>query len=261
MNVIRKNQTFPKKQQTTIIMESANQSAYLDAVFEFIPSKKTKSFWVITAYNPNGKTLSPGENAIADTRLSEELKRLKLPFFRVIGMSRDGNHAEPGWGVDCDEKTAIKLGKSYQQEALFYFTKNTIELVDCRDGQRISLDDPQSRILDPRDLKHYTIIIESSGDRRKIDPLEYTGVCTRVGAWFPRYTVQRAEGCSQSRFSDSILIHVASRDTKKIITVVRDIRTFLTQINIGISHRGIYQNVREWSDDELILAAFSSVDS
>jgi hypothetical protein len=242
-------------------MKTPNQSAYLDTVFELIPKKKTHSFWVITAHNPNGETLSSGENTLADINLRDEIETLKIPFFRVIGMSRDGNHAEPGWGMECDEKTAIKLGKSYQQEALFYFTKNTIELVDCRDGQRISLDEPQSRILDPRDLKHFTIIIESSGDRRKIDPLEYTGVCTRVGAWFPRYTVQRAEGCSQSRFSDSLLIHIASRDTKKIVTVVRDIRTFLTQINIGISHRGIYQPVREWSDDEMILATFSSVES
>jgi hypothetical protein len=128
--------------------------------------------------------------------------------------------------------------------------------VDCRDGERISLDEPQTRIMDPRDLKHFTIMVESSGDRRKIDPLEYTGVCTRAGALFPRYTIQRAEGCFQSRFSDSLLIHVTTREPRKIIILARDIRCFLTQINVGISHNGVYQRVQEWSDDNMILASF-----
>jgi hypothetical protein len=176
--------------------------------------------------------------------------------FRIIGMSRDQNHAEPGWGFPCDETTALEIGRRYRQEAVFHFSAVRIDLVDCKTGERQPLDDPASRVLDPRDVRHFTLFVGSSGDRKILDPAEYTEVCTRVGAIFPGFTLQHAQGCFQSSFEDTLMIHIATREPHKVIALARDLRGFLNQIGIGISHNGVYQRVREWSDDELILQSF-----
>lgn len=230
--------------------------AYHDTVFEYIPTGKPPDFWVITAYNPDGKDADPADNIAADYRLREEIESLGLVPFRLIGRSPDSSHAEPGWGVPCDESTALEIGRRYRQEAVFHFTVGRIELVDCESGSHESLENPSSRILDPRDVRHFTLSVGSPGGRCKIDPLEYAGVCTRVGALFPGFTIQRAEGCFQSRFEETLLIHIATREPQKVLTLAHDLRCFLTQDGIGISHNGIYQRVRDWTDDELILQSF-----
>jgi hypothetical protein len=52
------------------------------------------------------------------------------------------------------------------------------------------------------------------------------------------------------------MIHIATREPHKVLRVAHDLRCFLNQTGIGISHNGIYQRVREWTDDELILQSF-----
>ncbi len=121
------------------------------------------------------------------------------------------------------------------------------------------LENPATRIRDPREVRHFTLFVGSPAGRNRLDPLEYAGVCTRVGALFPGFTIQRADGCSQSRFEDTLLIHIATREPQKILEVVHTLRGFLNQDGIGISHNGIYQRVRDWSDDTLILESFNLI--
>jgi hypothetical protein len=230
--------------------------AYHETVFEFIPNGKTPDFWVITAYNPDGKPNDAGDNIYADSNLREEIVSLGLVPFRVIGRSPDSSHAEPGWGFPCDEATALEIGRRYRQEAVFHFTAGRIDLVDCESGSHESLGNPSTRILDPRDVRHFTLSVGSPGGRGKIDPLEYAGICTRVGALFPGFTIQRAEGCFQSRFEETLLIHIATREPQKVLTLAHDLRCFLNQIGVGITHNGIQQRVRDWTDDRLILQSF-----
>ena len=230
--------------------------AYHDTVFETIPTGDASHFWVITAYNPDGEDAPAADNLLEDSRLHAEIAEMGFTPFRIIGMSRDESHAEPGWGFPCDETTAMEIGRRYRQEAVFHFTAGRIDLVDCKTGERQSLDDPTSRIRDPRDVRHFTLSVGSPGGRGKIDPLEYAGVCTRVGALFPGFTIQRAEGCFESRFEETLLIHIATREPQKVLTLAHDLRCFLNQIGIGITHNGIQQRVRDWTDDDLILASF-----
>ena len=105
-------------------------------------------------------------------------------------------------------------------------------------------------------MRQFTLSVGSPGDRGKIHPLEYAGVCTRVGALFSGFTIQRAEGCFESRFEETLLIHIATREPQKVLTLAHDLRCFLNQDGIGISHNGIYQRVRDWTDDGLILQSF-----
>lgn len=88
--------------------------AYLLTVFQFIPESKPDSFWVITAFNPDGITRDITKNNAADSKLHEELTKAGLAPFRIIGMSPDASHAEPGWGIATDEITALSLGVRFR---------------------------------------------------------------------------------------------------------------------------------------------------
>lgn len=87
--------------------------AYYDTVFETIPTGDTSDFWVITAYNPDGKDADSGDNQTGDSKLRSEIVKMGFTPFRITGMSCDQKHAEPGWGFPCDEATAIEIGRRY----------------------------------------------------------------------------------------------------------------------------------------------------
>lgn len=237
-------------------MNPITNPAYLHTVFEFVPRESLEEFWVVSAFNPRGKTVGLGDNEAADARLRAEIEKRQLLAFRVIGLSPDGSHAEPGWGIVCDEDTAIGLGRLFKQEALYQFSAGRISLVDCGTRRRKALTNPAARILDPRELRHFTLFIGSREDRGHLDPLDYAGVCSRVGALFPGFTIQRAEGRFGQRFEDTLVIHIATRDAEKVVETAHSIRGFLNQVGVGISHNGVYQRVRDWSDTQLILEAF-----
>jgi hypothetical protein len=237
-------------------MKSKPTTDHLHTVFEYIPAGKPDDFWVVTACNPNGKPADPGDNLKADARLLAAIEALEITPFRVTGLSPDETRAEPGWGLACDEATALKLARRCGRRAVWHFSAGRIALVDCKTRQRHPLEDPAARVRDPRALRHFTLFVGSPAGRGRLDPLEYAGVSTRVGALFPGFTIQRAEGCFQSRFGETLLIHIATREPLKVIETAHSLRCFLNQDGIGISHNGIYQRVREWTDDGMILETF-----
>ena len=230
--------------------------AYLNAVFEYIPTGKPDDFWVITAHNPDGEDAYPGDNIVSDARLLTDIKALNIAPFRIIGLSPDEKHAEPGWGIPCDEATALEIGRRYRHEAVFHFHSGGIDLVDCNTRERQPLENQAKRIRDPRELRHFTLFVGSPSGCNRLDPLEYAGVCTRVGASFPGFTIQRAEGCFRSRFEETLLIHIGTREPLKVIETAHNLRCFLNQEGIGLSHNCIYQRVRDLSDNALILESF-----
>lgn len=132
--------------------------AYQDAVFEYIPNAEVPDFWVITAYNPDGKDADSGANQTNDFKLRWEIVEMGFTPFRIIGMSPDQKHAEPGWGFPCDEATAIEIGRRYHQEAVFHFSAGRVDLVGCETGERHPLDAPETRRLDPREVRHFTLL-------------------------------------------------------------------------------------------------------
>ncbi|MFM8763926.1 MAG: DUF3293 domain-containing protein [Spartobacteria bacterium] len=113
---------------------------FLHTVFEFAPQPGIQDFWVVTACNPDSQIHTGSFNKAADEKLEQLLKDEGLIHFRVTGGSPDGLHSEPGWGIVCDEQTAMRLCAEFQQDAVFYFSGDRITLVS-RDGQsRIQLE-------------------------------------------------------------------------------------------------------------------------
>ncbi|MFM2199565.1 MAG: hypothetical protein RLZZ505_2997 [Verrucomicrobiota bacterium] len=247
---------------------SANKSskitlnpAYREAVFEFVAQGKPSDFWVITAYNPDGKSTDSILNKAADERLHEAIEALGHTSFRVIGKSpedlpKDQHHAEPGWGIPCDEATALKLAKRFSQEAVFHFKDGGIWLVDCSSGARESLTTPSARIYDPCHKKHFTLFLGAPKGCKVIDDQTSAAIRSCIMARFENFTIQRAEGCYQNGREDTALVHIGTPDYKSVISLAHELRVLFQQDGVGISHNGIYQRARETSDESLILESF-----
>lgn len=97
-------------------------------VFDFTPQPGIQDFWVVTAWNPDSQIHADSFNKAADEKLEQLLKNQGLTHFRVTGGSPDGLHAEPGWGISCDEQTALRLCAEFQQDAVFRFSGTSVRL-------------------------------------------------------------------------------------------------------------------------------------
>ena len=90
-----------------------------------------KTFAIVTACNPDGKTAEDTENESATRELSGALVQLALPHRSMTGGSPDGKHQEPGYLVECDLSTALELGVRFQQEAIFWIEDGQVSTVAC----------------------------------------------------------------------------------------------------------------------------------
>ena len=112
---------------------------YLQTIF--IAKKPPEGGWpekfaVITACNP----MSSGErqdDAVAMTRLRKHLSRRWLKRHTVTGASPDWSHQEAGflvWNLSLGE--ALKIGREFQQRAVFWVEGGRIEVVSCEGRDR-----------------------------------------------------------------------------------------------------------------------------
>ena len=109
----------------------------MNIVFETELRSFPLRFWIITAHNPNGSTLSEEDNRRRHTSLLEVVsgnEKWKNSCFEITGKSPYGTHRERGLGIECTREKAIELGKAFQQEAVFRFEGGKLELVDLDTG-------------------------------------------------------------------------------------------------------------------------------
>lgn len=93
-------------------------------------------FGIVTACNPDGRSVSDTENAAATEGFRAELAGGAAVFFPVTGGSADFVHAEPGFGIALNTRAeAITLGRRWRQEAVFWVEAGEVELVPCGDGE------------------------------------------------------------------------------------------------------------------------------
>jgi hypothetical protein len=90
-----------------------------------------ESFGVITACNPHGRTVSAEENSLRTDSFRRFLKEGGYEFFPVRGYDPDTLHQEPGFGVVCDEKKAVEIGRERGQEAIFHVVSGRVHLISC----------------------------------------------------------------------------------------------------------------------------------
>lgn len=110
--------------------------AYQTTIFAW-ESALPSSFVVITAYNPYGKRSSPmSRNLHQDATLKSVLLGRGFQPIRVVGMSPDGVHREPGWAVPLLETDALELGRVFKQEAIYCIRQGELYLTSCAHPRR-----------------------------------------------------------------------------------------------------------------------------
>ncbi|MFP4352602.1 MAG: DUF3293 domain-containing protein [Puniceicoccaceae bacterium] len=92
--------------------------AYRTVVFAVGEPPPEKPFWIVTAWNPEGRPADGAANRKADADLLAALRRTGETPVRVTGMSPDRSHREPGWSVK-DRETALSLARRFRQEAVY----------------------------------------------------------------------------------------------------------------------------------------------
>ena len=233
------------------------KAEYHSKVFQLIPDHLPKSFFILTGWNPFGQIGDHVDNQSVDKQIELEIGNLN--HFRVIGMTPDEQHAEPGWGIACSEKHALVMARKYQQDAIYHVSGNSLTLISADGQKRTKLGSWKDRIRDPRNCIHFSIFVGSrnSAAITELDAGDRYGIIARVGAMFSSFTITDAEGYFRHNPENIRVIHVATDQPDRVLKVAHELRSFLDQEGVGILCRGIYQRVTAWSDDRMILRAWT----
>lgn len=86
---------------------------------------------MITAHNPDGKTVDDESNNEANRKLSRAISDLGFPLIPVTGGSPDFSHAEPGFAVSCSREQALDLAREFRQDAVFEIKNNRVHLISA----------------------------------------------------------------------------------------------------------------------------------
>lgn len=111
-----------------------------------------ESFAVITACNPEGKTVPPAENETRIREFQGQLVHRGLGHFPVTGFDPRSPHEEAGFGVLCDLETAYAMGKEWRQKAVFWIHRGEVNLIHCG---------PQ---MEPEPLKRWADMADAPAD-------------------------------------------------------------------------------------------------
>ena len=104
------------------------------------------NFAIITAYNPMDELLNHKINKAKNKELYKYLQKFRKKIILVIGCSHDLIHQEPGFLIDITLEDALRIGKEFQQRAIFWIEKNELEIIYCVKRQRIKIGKFSSRI-------------------------------------------------------------------------------------------------------------------
>ena len=105
---------------------------YQDVQFLFTqPLSSDLSFAIITAHNPKGEILTTCQNRLLDRKLQHEIERLRQPYRAMMATSLDYSHMEKSWAVSIDKDSAVCLGYTFEQNAIYFIEDDTLQLIPC----------------------------------------------------------------------------------------------------------------------------------
>eukprot|EP00918_Siedleckia_nematoides_P046189 GHVU01101276.1.p1 GENE.GHVU01101276.1~~GHVU01101276.1.p1 ORF type:complete len:147 (+),score=5.97 GHVU01101276.1:374-814(+) len=122
-----------KHSKSPNLMRPPLNPLYYEAWFACSSTSLPDEFFIITANNPNGRTVSNSENEKLNSDLIMHLDCLGLDYFEVAAGSKDRCHVEASYAVASDLKTGLILCNKYEQDAIFWVSSDRLSIVK-RDG-------------------------------------------------------------------------------------------------------------------------------
>jgi len=119
--------------------------AYRTTVFRLEGAPPNQPFWIVTAFNPEGRRVAEENNRRKDHELLAWLTKRNETPIRVTGLSPDGSHAEPGWTI-THSSIAREAGETFDQEALYRIQGGKLFLVDLATGSEENLGPWKTRL-------------------------------------------------------------------------------------------------------------------
>lgn len=80
-----------------------------------------RTFSIITAQDPGGKTQTHQENQLLAMKLQQELRAAGTPFVPLEACSPDHTHCEASVALSLPQDEAIALARRHEQLAIFWF--------------------------------------------------------------------------------------------------------------------------------------------
>lgn len=95
--------------------------------------------WVITAYNPFGRSRPDETNEADNVRLAAALHTAGAGVQRAVGQSAADDHREHGFVAwDIDRETMRQIGREFDQEAIFEIDIDDVRVISCFDDRIVS---------------------------------------------------------------------------------------------------------------------------
>ena len=233
---------------------------YRHTWFESARSDVATAFAIITAHNPLGSSCTAGQNAAADQQLEQQLRELGMEPFRVIGYSPDRSHAEAGWGAAMSLDDAVRIGRAFQQDAIYWVENGNLHLVCLQTLESEALCPWQQR-LQPLALPYFTLHLGSSPPDFILGEEDEARLRGQVLQFFKGFTMQRASGCFLGGAEDVLLISIATHEIGKLLELAALLRREWSQKGVGLHACGHYVRVTEVSDLQLLREVLAGLAS
>jgi hypothetical protein len=162
-------------------------------------------------------------------------------------MSPDEKHGEPGWGFVATEEEALALAIKYEQDAIYHVGENQLTLISADGSERAH--DPRKRIL-------FSLYLGSRSPATTHSQEERDGIFARIAEVFPSFTVLEASGHFRRKHEQTLVIQIATDKPKLVLNLAHELLSYMAQEGVGVLCNGIYQRVRAWTDDRLILQSW-----
>ncbi len=109
---------------------------YFDTVFiDAAPTNGfPESFAILTAFNPMDRILNQDENTKRNQHLLGILKLQGHYGGTIIGSSPDFTHQEPSLIAEAPKVKGLELGLQFNQRAIFWISKDCLEIIECSTG-------------------------------------------------------------------------------------------------------------------------------
>ncbi|MBK1829597.1 DUF3293 domain-containing protein [Verrucomicrobiaceae bacterium R5-34] len=115
-------------------MKNGLNKLYYVTWFQCKSSVLADEFIIITAHNPEGRTISTQANEELNLMLFKHLNSLGLDYFEVAAGSKNRLHIEASYAIACDLDLGLQLCNHYAQDAIFWIKNGQLNIVS-KDGK------------------------------------------------------------------------------------------------------------------------------